>query len=129
MPLLVVAMMSAAACGDTTTPDPTTPDPVTDTFSGNLNQNGASPHSFVTAQSGQIVATIKTLSPDASLLIGFALGTWNGTACQIVLTNAKATQSTQLLGQASSAGSLCVMVYDTGNITDPVTYELTVQHP
>ena len=130
LPLLVVAMLTAAACGDsTTTPDTTTPDPVTDTFSGFLIPNSASPHQFVTAQSGQILAQIKTLSPNAGLLIGFALGTWNGTSCQLVLTNAKATQGTQLLGQTSSAGSLCVMVFDTGNITDPVTYDLQVTHP
>ena len=62
-------------------------------------------------------------------MVGLSLGTWNGTSCQIVLANDKATQAAVVIGTASSAGSLCVRVYDVGNVADPITYEIQVVHP
>jgi hypothetical protein len=79
--------------------------------------------------SGQVTATIATLSPDATLIVGLALGTWNGNACQVVLSKDQATQLSFLIGQASQASTFCVRIYDVGNVTDPATYELQVNHP
>ena len=126
-----MAAIGAAACGDDTptTPTPTTPVTVTDTFAGSLNRNGAASYSFATAASGNITASITSLAPDSTLIVGLSLGTWNGTSCQIVLANDKASQSSLLIGTASAAGNLCVRVYDVGNVTDPITYELQVNHP
>ena len=58
-----------------------------------------------------------------------ALGTWNGNACQIVLSKDSATQSSFIVGQASQANTYCVRIYDVGNVADPATYELQVNHP
>ena len=78
-----------------------------------------------------MTATLTTLGPDNTLVMGMALGTWNGTTCQIVLANDTATQGTIITGGVSSFGSLCVRAYDVGNITaaQPFTYEITVVHP
>src|SRR5205807_5265116 len=121
----------AAACSsDTpTTPTTTAPVTVTDTFAGTLTSNGAASYTFTTAASGVVTATIATLAPDNALIVGLALGTWNGNACQVILSKDQATQFSSVIGQASQATTLCVRIYDVGNVTDPTTYEVQVNHP
>jgi len=123
--------VGAAACGSspTTPTTPTTPVTVTDTFTGPLTQNGAFSFNFTTAQSGQVTATLTTLSPDSTLVVGLALGTWSGNACQIVLSKDSATQASFIVGQASQASTFCVRIYDVGNVKDPITWEIQVNHP
>jgi hypothetical protein len=121
-------VFSAAACGGTTTPDPP-PDPVVDVFSGTLTPNGAVTHTFVTSRSGEIRARLSVLEPDQLLVIGVALGTWNGVSCQIVLPNDKATLGSEVIGAATAAGNLCVRLYDVGTMTAATTYDIQVTHP
>ena len=128
--LAVALALGAAACGsDPVTPTPTTSVTVTDTFSGTLTRNGATTSPFTTAASGTVTATISSLSPDSTLVVGLALGVWNGNSCQIVFSKDTATQFSQVQGAVSSAGSLCVRLYDVGNLIDPATYEVQVNHP
>jgi len=130
--LAVALAFSAVACGKdtaTTTTPTTTTATVTDTFAGTLTANGAASYSFTTATSGNVTATIASLTPDSTLIVGLGLGTWNGNACQIVLAKDQATQFSYVVGQASSAGSLCVRIYDVGRVIDPTTYEVQVNHP
>ena len=127
---LVLACAAAACSSDTpTTPTTTTTVTVTDTFAGSLNRNGGSSYSFVTGASGNIQASLSTLTPDAALIVGLSLGTWNGSSCQVVIANDKAVQGTIIYGSASGAGTLCVRIYDTGNIVVPSTYQIQVTHP
>ena len=126
--LTVVFAITAAACGSSTAPTPpVVPSPITDIYSGEIKPNNGQTWSFVTSQSGLVTVTLTALAPDATLLVGLALGTWNGVACQLVLVNDKATLSSSLLGQTSSSGNLCVRV-SVGDVVDPVTYELSVTH-
>ena len=129
--LAVAIALSTVACGsDTTSPTtPTTPVSSTDTFAGPLTQNGAQTFPFTTAASGTITATLTTLAPNSTLVVGLALGTWNGNACQIILTKDTATQSSFIVGQASQSSTYCVRIFDVGNVTDPQTFELQVNHP
>ena len=132
--LVGVVALGAAACDDEV---PTAPDnpsnPVTETFSGSVNQNGAQTHTFATASSGEVRATLKELTPDAALVIGFSMGNWNPTTsvCQIALANDAATGGSVLSGAMSSgAGNVCVRVYDVGNIAaTPAAYTVEVVHP
>jgi len=123
----------AAGCDNNTTLPTTVIDPTifTEVFSGTINQNGAASHPFVSQSSGTVVATLTSVTPDATQVVGVSLGTWTGSTCQIVIANDKATQSSQLQGSVGLAGLLCARVYDVGTITSgsPVTYELTVRHP
>jgi hypothetical protein len=123
--------LAASACGDDPIETPINPDPVTYTenYSGSVNRNGAVSHSFFTTLAGEVTATLTNLTPDG-LTIGLMLGTWNGTICAVQLPNDKAVKSTVIVGTASTAASLCVRIYDVGNITDaePAAYEITVVH-
>jgi hypothetical protein len=129
--LAVAFALGAVSCGSdtTTTPTPITPVTVTDTFAGTLTANGAASYTFTTATSGSVTATIATLSPNTALVVGLALGTWSGNACQIILSKDAATQFSFIIGQASQATTLCVRIYDVGNVVDPTTYEVQVNHP
>ena len=129
--VLTMVALSTVACGDDD-PTPTAPSPpptVTETFSGTVNRNGIVIHNFTTQASGVVTATLTTLAPDSELLVGLSLGTWNGTACQLVITKTDAKQATVITGGVSALGSLCVVINDVGNIVNPITYELTVVHP
>jgi hypothetical protein len=120
------------ACGDDLVETPTTPTPpvtTTETFSGTINRNGAATHNFATQASGTVTATLTTLGPDSALIVGLSLGTSNGTTCSLQITKDDATQGTVVTGGVSALGSLCVRIYDVGNVVDPITYEITVVHP
>ena len=110
-----------------------TPEPVivTETFTGTLTRNGATSHPFPInfSSGGQVTAVLKTVTPDGTSVVGFSLGTWNGTACQAVISNDRATMAASLIGQATSTGILCVRIFDVGTLADPQDYEVDVTHP
>ncbi|MEP7116695.1 MAG: hypothetical protein ABI880_03895 [Acidobacteriota bacterium] len=127
LPLLV------AGCGkDTVTPTtPTTPTTVTDTFTGTLTINGATSHPFpvVSAAGGEVTATLKSIAPDGTAVVGMSLGTWNGTGCQAVVSNDRAIVASAILGRATSVGTLCVRIFDSGSLSESQDYEVQVVHP
>jgi hypothetical protein len=131
--LLLVAVLcaGAAACDEEAPPPPTTPTPtVTETFTGDVSQNGAQTHNFSTAASGVVTATLKEVAPDSSLVIGFSLGNWTGSSCQIVLANDAATGGAILTGTMSGIGNLCLRMYDVGNVPAAgATYRVEIVHP
>ena len=130
--LLLGALLSTTACGDDaapTAPTPTTPVTVTETFSGSINRNGAATHTFLAQGSGTVTVALTTLSPEGTEAIGLSLGTWNGTACQLVIANTAAAQGAIVIGVASSAGNLCIFVQDVGKVAVAASYEITVVHP
>lgn len=133
--LLVLVVLVHTACSDnlSTTPTETTATTqITDTFSGTLSRNGAATHTFATARSGTITATLLTLSPESVTSIGVSLGTWNGEACYLPPGTARDNTivGSSVVGTASAAGTFCVRAYDaSGSITDPASYEIQVVHP
>lgn len=128
---LVLAIVLASACGNdpVATPTTPTPDPITETFAGTITPNGAATHTFSSSAAGSVSATLVAVGPDSAIVIGFSLGTWNGTACTTVIANDTATQSAVIIGNVTQAGQLCMRIYDVGRFTEPVTYEVTVVHP
>jgi hypothetical protein len=130
----LAALGATAACSSNAPMTPTNPTPVmfTEVFSGSLNPTGASSHVFIAQASGIVTATLTTLSPDPAVPLGIALGTWTGSACQIIIANDRAVQGSTINGSVGAAGSLCIRAADTAsNITpgNPVSYEITVVHP
>jgi len=132
LPLVPVLLLAGLTAGcnnnNTSTTTPTPPTLLTDTFSGTVTVNGSFSHPFTVARAGTVTAEITALSPDATVVVGFALGTWNGAACQLVITNDAATVSTAVLGTATAPGQLCVRVSDVGQLTAPTDYDVKVDH-
>ena len=109
---------------------PTTPGvSTTESFSGSISVNGAVTYQFTSSSRGTVTATLTTVGPDATLVIGVSLGTWNGTSCQVLLANDAAAQGATVLGTVSGVGNLCLRVYDVGKLTGPATYTVDVTHP
>lgn len=133
--LVAAALLAAVAAGCDNQLDqlvaPTVSVTVTETFTGTLTQNGATSHPFTVTSTGggDVSATLKGVTPDTGSVVGFALGTWNGTSCAVVISNDRATQSVAIFGRATSTGSLCIRLFDVGQITDPQDYEIEVVHP
>jgi hypothetical protein len=122
----------AAGCDDEAPQTPTTPTvPVTVTFTGQVAQSGSVTHNFATTTSGAVTATLKSIGTDNSLVVSFALGTWTGSACSVVLANDAATGGAALTGTMTGAGTLCARIGDVGNIAagQAVSYTIEVTHP
>jgi hypothetical protein len=134
LPLTLMAVLTFAsmACdsGEDIPTTPTTPGPtITETFAGTVTLNGAATFTFNTSVSGIVNATLRTIAPVATTQVGLALGTWNGVTCAVVLANDRITAGMAVTGQVNAAGSLCVRVYDVGQLTEPSTFEIVVVHP
>lgn len=131
--VLLLMFVALTACNSntlTTSTAPTAATTVTETFSGTLTKNGAATHPFTVSGAGLLTATLTSVTPDSTIAIGLSLGTWNGSACQTVLANDKATQGTVIIGNASTVGNLCVRIYDaSGSIVAPAGYQIDVVHP
>ncbi len=129
----VAAAVVLAACNsDDPFEAPINPSPptiITETFSGTVTRNGAATHTFATQASGTVTATLTALVADDGTKIGLALGTFNGASCQLVITKDDAVASTVVTGAVSAVGSLCVRIYDVGNLTVSADYEIQVAHP
>lgn len=133
--LLVSSLaIGAIACSNNTTntTSPSAPTTTnTQTFSGTLTTNGAVTHQFTAASAGTVTASLTTLSAaSATQTVSLAIGTWNGTVCQIILANDSAAQGATVTGSVSTASNLCVRIADAnGSIPGPAPYTITVTHP
>ena len=121
------------ACDD---PGPTTPDDpepeatnFTETFSGNLSRNGALTFPFRATAKGTATATLSSVQPDNTVPLGFAMGTWNGTTCQSVISNDNALENASIAGTIGSAGDLCLRIYDIGRVATTAKFTVYVVHP
>jgi ABC-type Fe3+-hydroxamate transport system substrate-binding protein len=129
--LLLIATLAMGACSNDTLTNPVTvtPCPCTDSFSGTLSKSGAFTHTFTITNLGAVTATIVSLAPNTAQIVGLQLGVWNGVSCTAASSSDTASTGSAITLNASSAGVLCVRLYDVGFITDPVLYQMQVVHP
>jgi hypothetical protein len=139
--LAVLLATSLAGCDNIdesliTNPGP--PPMITTTLAGALALRGAETRTFEVIPTGQTVSITATITaitrqdeqePAAPIVVGMALGTWNGATCQVVLVNDNAFVGTTIVGSVSGYGMLCVRIYDVGRLEAPVNYSVDVVHP
>ena len=131
---VAVLLLAASGCGNGETPtEPEAPATILDTFPatepGTLTLNGAFSFPFTVTVPGSMEAVLTQLEPDTTSPVGLALGTWNGSVCQIVLAVDTAIQGTRVLANASAVGDYCARVYDsTGTVVRPQTFRIVVAH-
>jgi hypothetical protein len=138
--LYVALGIALAAAGCTSTdqpPIPTTgPTLLTQDFQNGdtyplLTQNGAISFPFAVQVSGEVAATLVTLAPDSTVVVGLGIGLWDGVACQAIpgVWNDRATLGSRVVGQVTGAASLCVRIYDArGDLPQPTEYLIRVEH-
>ena len=132
-----LAVVVASACGGNSststtaaTPTPTAPSS-NESFSGTVSVAGNDFHPFTVATAGATLSvTLTAAGPPSTIFMGLGLGAYDAPTCSL-LNNAylttQAGAAAQLSGTAG-AGSYCVVVYDVGNQTGPITYAVTVSH-
>ena len=129
--ILVAAGLAVAvsACNNNAVTVPTTPTQtptlVTETFGGDLVLGTIDIHEF-SANKGVATATLTGLTPLATAHVGMSLGVWNGTSCSTVASSDAVAVGSTVVGTATiDSVSLCLRVYDIGNIPSDTTYSYT----
>ena len=138
----VVLLLVVIGCGGSND-TPTQPEPpaeIAETFPaeglGTLTTNGAFSYPFTVNVVGSMEAQLVVLKPvdesfpqESAVPVGLALGTWNGSICQIVLANDVTKQGDVVDGNTTAVGSFCVRIYDaSGTLPRPEAYQITVRH-
>ena len=133
--LVAAALAGAAACGSstgTTAPSATSPANVTDSFSGSVAQLGSENHVFAVGAAGTVTVTLSSVSPLATLALGVAVTSSDGTNCLTQISqNDNARSGIIALTGTAQTGNYCVRVYDSGNVqpSTSVAYTVQVIHP
>jgi hypothetical protein len=101
-------------------------------FAGSVSPQGSSGYPFTVSAAGPVTIQLTTVTPLATMALGVAFATWNGTSCGTTVShddNARA--GTAALSGTAAAGTYCVLVYDSGNIPADwsVSYAVQVVHP
>jgi len=124
---------TVAACDDAgpTVPTDSTDDVplITETFSGALTPNSAVTFPFTVYNAGTATGSVVSITPDSTIPLGIAMGTWTGSTCQLVISNDNALPFGQVVGTVGGPGLLCLRVYDTGRVTAMTTFTVKVVHP
>jgi len=128
---VVVALLFMAACDQAGTmtelPRPTTPPVKVVSFTGTLQPQGRNSYTFSVAQEGYVEATLVGLGAEPGTAVGLGIGTASATGtCEVLqsVTTAPGTAA-QLVG-TGLPGTLCVTIYDVGNLTAAALYTITV---
>jgi hypothetical protein len=123
------AVVGLAACGGSSS-TPTTPaaPTSTETFTGTVSAGGVSFNSFTVAQTGTLTATLVSLSPQATITMGFGIGQPATTGCSLISADETSRVGSVLQGTIDP-GTFCVELYDIGNVQGSVDYTVTVDHP
>ena len=134
--LLVAVAVLTASCGGSDDDLIVPPSPVTITeppFIGTIGPNGAATQFFAATSFGTVTLTIMAFdpNPDNTVRVTLALGTWNAqlNTCSVVLSNDNAGLGTVIIGSVARAGNLCARISDVGKLTEPVTFEMKIEHP
>jgi hypothetical protein len=133
--VLVFAVLMTAGCSNdstTTSASSTTPTTFTETFTGTLGPGaGATSHvyTFSVANPGTVTATLVSVTPDTTVVIGLSLGTWNGTTCTDVIADDQTTQGVTVTSSLAAAANLCVRAYLVGPLPNLETYQINAVHP
>ena len=84
----------------------------------------------VTLSGGQVNVNLTAAGPPSTIYMGVGVGTYSAPTCTLLTNGSVVTQAgtTAQLSGTLNAGSYCVMVYDAGNQSAPVSYSVTVNH-
>jgi hypothetical protein len=119
-----LCLSASAGCG-TTAPAAA----VTETLGGVVSPQGTAFHVIQASGGGDISITLVSLSPLSTISVGVGLGIFTSNQCVIQYANDGFKVSTNWQTSLNAKGSYCVSVYDTGQVTQNVTYGLKVVHP
>ncbi|PWT81288.1 MAG: hypothetical protein C5B57_10755 [Blastocatellia bacterium] len=134
--MLALALL-AVACSDqnatTPLPRPDAPPSKLLTFNGTLQPGGNDSYPFAITQSGDLQVTLigaVDATSSNALTVGLGIGSLSSGGSCLLTYSVIATGGTraQITGTAQ-IGSMCVSIFDVGNLTGPANYTITVAAP
>jgi len=129
---LLVALLGCACTDKNTTTSPSsTTNPaapaVTERFAGTLPVGGARFYSFSIAVYGTVNANL--VSMDQDLPVNLGLGSPSGPGCSVGSPTSVQISATTQVSNAFQPGLYCVNISDSGNLSSPATFVVTIDHP
>ena len=137
---VLLAAALAASCGgsDTAPTQIAAPATSTETFTGTVQppisgQGQADAHNFTIASAGTLTVTLTAAGPPATIKMGVGVGSPNTAGVCVLLSQTSwqevaASTTPALQGDVTTPGTYCIVVFDTGNVLQTVTYSVTVVH-
>jgi hypothetical protein len=137
--VLAVSTLGCSQGADQVLSTPTIVPPTkVETFSGTLAPRtisttaSTSTHPFTVSLTSEVEITLTSIGPPADVQVGLGIGLPSGVGCVLTLgagtyATVQASSTPQIKGTAVP-GNLCVTVYDVGNLTQTVSYVVTVAH-
>jgi hypothetical protein len=125
--LLVLMTVGCTQSGSTALPRPTTPPSKLATYTGTLQPMATNFYAITITNPGYVEATLVGLGGPPATTVGLGIGnlTASGTCALIYSVTTPAGMAAQVVGTGLS-GTLCVTIYDVGNLTAPTLYTITV---
>lgn len=132
---LFVAVLTLG-CGNnqTTTPTattttPTRSSPATESFTSNLTVQGSA-WRFVNAIAGGTVTATLTTTDQPTKVVGLGIGLRSGIANCLITREVTATAgSSPRIDATVDAGAYCIKVFDTGTLTTPMNFTVSITYP
>jgi hypothetical protein len=142
--ILLVAAVSAAACGDdtpTAPSTPTTPTMVTERFDAIVAVKGSNFFPFSVGQGGTVSINFASLSPlngpgllSVSMEIGYGTtvldGDNNVVGCDVRKTiQATPALTAQMSESLTAAANYCATIADVGGLREAANFSIRITHP
>ena len=137
LPAVCVLALVVAGCdnsgGDSVTAPTSASATTSETFTGTLAPQGQNPHNFTVAVNGTITISLTAVGPPPTITVGIGLGVPSGTTCSLNLGSGtfgstQASLSPLVSFTGVPPATYCVVIYDVGNLSNPVDYSITVAH-
>ena len=130
--LLVCASAGAGCRSETTLPDYSIVSPVTETFQGSLGVQGTTFYSFIVGNPDPVSVTLASLTKASGAAVttpvrlGFGVPAGEICATTTSLTTMSGLQAQVL--QVASPGTYCVVISDTGALTETLKFAIKIKH-
>lgn len=113
----------------TPTPTPTRSSPASETFTSNLTVQGSA-WRFVNAIAGGTVTAILTTTDQPEKVVGLGIGLRSSASGCLVTRDVIAAAGSSLRIDATvDAGAYCIKVFDTGTLTTPMNFTVSITYP
>ena len=132
--LLVAVLTPGCGNDQTTTPTPTTTtptrsSPASEAFTSNLTVQGSA-WRFVNAIAGGTVTAVLTTTDQPGTVVGLGIGLRSGAAgCLVTREVIAAAGSSPRIDATVDAGAYCIKIFDTGTLTTPLNFTVSITYP
>jgi hypothetical protein len=130
---VVFTALASTNCNEAASPTvPSSPtSPVTVVYESQLYPRGAASRTLAIALAGNVTVTLTSVRPDSSVVLGLGLGIprADGGGCLLSYSVSTVSGTAPQLTAVTDPGTYCIKVFDTGALTNDLTFSITIVHP